>query len=134
MSKGIAQLGPDGYIRVDRSPSDILQLELAHIFESDKSQSTLWNGLVSSMQWTIKDFSHSPEELASEVKRLLDKVFKPYFDNLETNAYVKDTEESQYTLSIYVRATVDGISYELGREMVVNPTEGTSSMLSSINR
>lgn len=134
MSKGIAQLGPDGYVRLDRSPSDILQLELSHMFETDHSQSVHWKGQVESIQWTIKEYGHQPQELASQVKRLLDRAYKPYFEDLETNAYVSNLEEGEYTLSIYVKANYEGREYELGRDLLIDPTEGSSRLIEALNR
>lgn len=133
-NKGIATLDPRGYITVNDSPSDILQIEFNHMFESDHSQSSIWYGKVESFQWTIKEYAHNPEELANQVKLMIDRTYKPYFGVLESNAYVKGVEDGQYTLSVYVRATVNDVDYELGRDLFIDPERGAAEVLASLNR
>lgn len=133
-NKGIAQLGPQGYITVGENPSDVLQMEFSNMFETDHSQSVAWADKVTSVQWLIKENVDNPEILISALEVRLTDVYTKYFDTVECTVTIPNIDDSELTLNIYVKVTVGGENYQLGREMVVNPNRDSIKLVAAINR
>lgn len=134
MSKGIAQLGPKGYIRKDTETSDVIQLIFSHMFECDHSQSKIFLGKVTSIQWEIKELNHVPEELAFALKEKVKAVYKKFFNDVTVECSTVNENGDQYNINLYVSVEENGKTFELGRELAINVEEGTGKVIASINR
>lgn len=132
----IPHLGKQGYIYSDESPGDILQKEFSHMFECDHSQSLAWAGKVDSMQWLIREHSIYPQELASKMKRMLFDTYSKYFNDVDVDVSVSDSDEDgsgEYIVTLSVTIESDGSRYSLGRELSVNASKETVSVIKAIN-
>lgn len=133
MEAATVQLGPLGYMHTDTHVSEILQLEFAHMFETDKSQSNVWANSVTSIQHVISENSDDRAKLEYELRKTLVNTYSKYFSDLDVQCTTSNLTGATFDINITVNVTKDGSNYSLGRELLVNPDDSSVSLMNSIN-
>ncbi len=128
----LATLDQDGNIN---SPSKIADRLMAYFFASDFSQSTASYGNISSLPAIIQKNTNNPDECSREISVELNKLFTPFYDNVEFEVKYKLREENdvvssrgKYDVYVYATLTKDGIDYSLA-----NLLEITNNKLNNVS-
>lgn len=134
----IPQLGPQGYVNSNTSPGEVMQLEFAHMWECDFSQSVVFAEKVHSLQYLIHEYSKKPEELMNQMRRMLIDSIGKHFDDIEVDVYKKvnneDAPDVEYGIIIEMVGYKNGERVDLSKELSVNATENTGRLINSLNR
>lgn len=90
MIKYVPILGPEGWVESGEKKLDRV---MAHLYASDASQTHLFRNHVSSMSKVIKDNQGRLDEAKLEIKRMLSIYLSCYFENVEVNVYIYETDD-----------------------------------------
>jgi len=104
-------------------PSGKIDALLAHFYESMKSQTLLYGNNVSSLQYLLQQFGNSPNDLAQNLERTLEKYLGRYYDlaTASVNADITSTDNgSGYGLNVYCSITENGKAYSVGNLLKIS--------------
>lgn len=104
MSTVMPELGSGGWVT---DPKAMLTLGFSHVIESDYSQSTIYQGKISSIAYIVAAHQNDPYQLKSEMEQLFDTYYGRYFNTVSTNVQVinGDHPEGVYDLAIDIEVT-----------------------------
>lgn len=93
-------------------------------FESEHSQTNLYEGKVASLPYQIQAFGHSTMLLRQAIDQSMNEMFGRYFDTAQVRVTVETTEDDPGRLTIAVHCTVtqDGKTYDAGQELTALTT------------
>lgn len=107
----VPELGAGGWVT---DPLKTLDLVIAHAFETDYSQSTIYVDQVVSVAYILQQYQHNPTTLMEQIQTALQRLLNRYFDaSTVTTSYVDSTTENRYSLHLNVMVKRDGLSYSL---------------------
>lgn len=116
--KTLPMLNGQGWLT---DPKEIFSNLFAHALLTDKSQSVIYNGSISSIQYVIARYENSPTELTSQLKTMLETYYSRYFDKV--SAVVTDESENldvKYDVTITIQGNMDGTTYDLGATATIS--------------
>lgn len=105
----------DGWVTSGINKADYL---IAHFFESEKSQTSLYGNSVASLQWVIQNNQGDIILTCQAIRETLSEYFSKYFSNVNITVTHKQDppESSQYLVSIYLSFVDDkGQNHTLDR-------------------
>lgn len=115
-----------------------IEQALLYIFECfvtcEHSQSNYFKGMTKSLSYLIKSNPNEPENLASEVERVLLDRYRKYFEEVRVTVVSKMTTDDPagpYKLEIQVQVTEEGKVFTLGNVLNDALTAG-NNLLSRI--
>lgn len=109
--KAVPQLGGIGWITETKEKMKIL---FAHALVTDKSQSNLYEGTITSIPYFIAKFQKDPQLMATELEIALVTYYQRYFDSVEIIVEaINLTEDVNYSLSISIKVTEEGEAFNL---------------------
>ncbi len=126
MTIPVPVLSPAGWVTEPSAKADALT---SHIFEADFSQSFIYNGKVTSLQYLIEQYGDNMIKLTQEVQSALEAYFGRYYDSATAEVTNNDNSANTgtaVTLYIYVGVTENGNSYSIGKEVSINNSKVTS--------
>lgn len=110
-AKVVPELGFMGWISDPLKKVDML---FSHVLESDFSQSTIYQGKVTSLPYIIARHQHDPLELQGEIQIQLSAYFGRYFEIASVLCKSGElNENNQYPVSLSISVQENGKLYEL---------------------
>ena len=131
MSTKIPTLSTIGWVETIEKKGDRV---LSYFFTSEYSQSTLYPGKISSLQYLVKEHGQNDVELQSRISDTLDGLLRRYFEQVSVTVRVSNiSPEQPGKLIIRFRCIIreNGVEYSLGRQ--VELLDGTLNKISKIN-
>jgi hypothetical protein len=116
MSEVMPTLSTFGWVM---NPLEKLDFALAHFFESDKLQTSIYGSNVTSFPWILEQHSHDVIQAADQVRSALNTYLSRYYDG--ANVDVKVTPEnttspgSRMRMSLAVSVIDNGSEYQASR-------------------
>lgn len=114
-NKLLPTLSSDDWVEGTEKKADYL---LAHFFESDYSQTSLYLGRISSLSWVIQEGNNDMNRTLSLLRATINDYLSRYFESVETEVSInQDNQPSSYVfLNLYIGFTdSDGNEYTLSR-------------------
>lgn len=111
----VSALSLDGWVTSSASKADYL---LSHFFLSEYSQTQLYKGNVTSLQYLIQKYQVNPNILERETQATLEGYFSRYFPNVQAEVVCEPntTNSSQINLKIYISIQDEsGATLSVGR-------------------
>lgn len=116
MAISVATLSTQGWVTDLSSKIDIL---LSYFVSTDKEQSNIYLGSLSSLQYIVEQHSGDPLSTADTIARTVQQYLGRYYENVIAEARYEliDPEESQTTVKITLALnfTEDGKNYTANR-------------------
>jgi len=109
-------LGGSGWS--DDPDTQIAEL-FAHALVADYSQSTEFTGQVTSIPYIIAKNQKTPNRMSGELEAALNIYYSRYFTTTDITVGYIDTKDGNYNLRIYIKVTLNGVSYSTKRAGVV---------------
>lgn len=103
-------LGSEGWVE---DPGRQLNVSFAHSLASDKIQSTVYGGNITSLMDTITKFHTDPERLMVEVQKQYTNFYNRIFDTAEVITRYEMLGTNEYTLIISIVVSRAGVNYAL---------------------
>lgn len=101
------------------NPYEKLDFALAHFFESDRLQSTIYPNSVSSFQWILQNNSNNPAAAADQVRGVLNTYLQRYYDTAIVSVSVEPEDVkkpgTRTIMKLAVTVTQDGKEYDAHR-------------------
>ena len=94
-------------------PALLLSTLFAHCLVADYSQSTIYNGTITSIPYFIATYQNDPLTMTVKLEEALTLYYSRYFNNVTITVTYNDTQEITYPLNISILAIVNGVSYSL---------------------
>lgn len=118
-TKAMGILGPEGWVR---QPQEILSKAFLHILGSDKSQSNIFYGSVTSLQ-AIYAESRRGNETVDALRTKLTEYYMNFFDvvEVEVNDISKYEEKARQDLEISVIVQDGSEKYSLAASLIGTP-------------
>lgn len=116
------------------SPAEKADALFAHFYESEKSQTYLYGGNVSNLQWLIEQYGHNVIELAAQIRSTIELYLGRYYDAVNAQVTHNDNEDNptnSITLSIHCDVTENGKLYSFGK--LLNVTNSKIEKIININ-
>jgi len=113
--KLLPTLSSDNWVDDSEKKADYL---LAHFFESDYSQTSLYLGKISSLSWVIQEGNNDMPKTLSLLRTTINDYLSRYFNSVETEVSINnDNQPSSYVyLNLYIGFTdSEGREYTLSR-------------------
>jgi len=110
----VATLSLAGYLKTPAEKADAL---MAHAQASDKSQTALYGGAVTSLAWLFDQYSADLGKLCDEVRKAYLDLFGRHFDNTEVTTSldpIAEGNDNRFVLRLYISFTQDDKSYTVG--------------------
>ena len=121
MGTKIPTLSPDGWVGDIAKKADYV---LSWFFEANYSQSVIFRGNVSSLQYLIQQHGSEPVLLVSSIKQALDRLLERYFDSFSVEVKEQDVEDSdKYGVLVNATVTENGVSHLLGKLVSVQSSK-----------
>lgn len=120
-------LSPEGWVQSTAEQADYL---ISHFFESEKSQTHLYNSNVSSFQWIIQNAQGDMNKTVSDLKTTLSIYYGRYFDSVIVEASYEQlpVDSSKINITLYISFTD-----KVGKEFILGKTlELINSKISKI--
>lgn len=114
-TKLVPTLSSDNWVEDSEKKADYL---LAHLFESDYSQTALYLGNVSSLAWAIQETNNNIPATLTLVTRVVNDYLSRYFESVETSVTLNEINQpSSYVyLNLYISfIDEEGKQYTLSR-------------------
>lgn len=111
----VPSLGGTGWVTEIAERADKLT---SYFFISDYSQSTLYEGNITSLPWLIQQFGQDETALVRETREALQVYFGRYFEQVQVDVSTQvDDSEAPGTINMRIDVTVyeNGQKYSLGR-------------------
>lgn len=129
MAIALPMLTTEGWV-VD--PKLQLNRIFAHIFLTDYSQSNIYAGKVTSLQYIIAEQGPNTNNIPEKLEKAISTILKRYFDNVEV--FVKEkpstsSEDDKYNLTLEAIVYKENVSYDLKTGLVVDGSEGNFRFL-----
>lgn len=115
--KVVPELGAGGWVE---DPIEQLNLLFGHMLSADYSQSNIYRGNVTSIQYLIANHQDDPTNLKSAVDAALTEYLGRYFDTVTVETYTGDDTEREYVLFISADVTRNGVTYSLSKAAKVD--------------
>lgn len=126
-------LGSEGF---SQDPDIIMARLLQHAFLSDYSQSNIYAGSVTSIQYIISEHAQDPLALSVAMRKALLQYYSRYMEDVsvtfEQSDFFDPTDEAQMQFNLGVTGYMNNSRYELNRTLQVDSTQGTSSFMNAI--
>lgn len=103
MPMAVPTLSTAGFLE---DPAQKLDKILSYFFVADKSQSNVHDGLVSSLPYIIKEYSHNVNQLVNETQNAIIRMLNASFDECTVTVRVEDSKENGNEYNMFVEATV----------------------------
>lgn len=94
-------------------PKKKLNTQFAYALTADYSQSTNFNGKVTSIPWLIATYQNNQAELANEMEVALRAMYYDMFDSVTVNISYDTPVNATYNLYISIEVMQAGNSYDL---------------------
>ena len=111
----VPSLSPQGWITSPAEKADVL---FAHLYASMYSQTTLYLGHVTSLQWLVQRYGHDISEITIQMQKWLDVYFRRYYPNgvdvRVSNDDTADNVTGNITLTIDIVVTEGTSQYSIG--------------------
>jgi hypothetical protein len=103
-----------------------------HMFLTDHSQSNIYQGSVTSLQYILAEHGNDIPELVSAVSDAVTRYYRRYFQDVVVNFKSiatddDDTAAADYTL--YISGSLNGTTYDLSKTLQVDNTQGVSRFI-----
>lgn len=115
MANPIGTLSAKGWVSEMSVKADYL---LSYYFTSQYSQSNLYRGGISSLQYHLQMWGNSPSALTNQLPNAIEKYLSGFFDTVSASVKIVDptsVEDSRMTIQLTVNVTQNGVSASLGR-------------------
>ena len=104
------------------SPNEKADSLMAHFYASDKFQSYLYFGQVTTVQWLIEQYGHDIPTLVSQMKAALEVYLGRYYDSVNVDMSSDDSVETvvgnEVELKVYATVSENGKEYSFGALIV----------------
>ena len=108
-TKPVPSLGSRGWVD---DPDTVIDQLFANMLASDFSQSQLYHGEITSLQYIVKKSGHDPRRFCDDLQNALEQYIGRYFEFTQANvtSYFldKETNDGPYGVRIEVTAVIDG--------------------------
>lgn len=111
----VPTLTSKGWAADPESKADAL---LSYYFTNQYSQSNLFAGSITSLQWQLQQYGNNPVELQTRMENSLQSYLSGYFDQVAVEVLIIDptsTTDNRITVQVNAMVTQDSKSYSLGR-------------------
>ena len=111
----VATLTSKGWVADPESKADAL---LSYIFTSDYSQSNIFRGKITSVQYMIQQWGNSPAHLRNDMAKAIQSYLESNFDAAAVTITVIDptsADDARLTVRLDAVVTQNGLTYSLGR-------------------
>lgn len=137
----VPTLTSKGWVADAESKADAL---LSYYFTSQYSQSNLFAGNISSLQYMIQQWGNNPSALQNKLSQALQTYLGRYFDNAAVDVTVLDPtsqQDARLTVRVDAMVTQNGENYSLGRLVsflnstivsIMNINNGTTGALNTL--
>lgn len=118
MPKSIPSLSSIGWVKSTEEKGDFA---LSYFITSEYSQSVIYWGNITSLQYLVKEYGNDERTLQTEVSNALSKYLRRYFDD-DISVFVKvsepdSTKPGQLAIQLNCIIRENGIEYSLGRRV-----------------
>lgn len=105
-------LSVDGWITSINTKADHL---MGYFFLNQYSQSMLYHSSIRSLPWLIATYASEPLALREQIGLSFYALFTPYFDDVNYQVEVRESQDSDAVYVIRLSASVvsDGVRYDL---------------------
>lgn len=113
----VPSLSTSGWVTSLHQKADLL---LAHLFAADKSQTFIYKGQVTSMQWLVQQYSNDPNKMANEMQDALGIYFLRYYPDpnpiVEVSVMnIDPTTTNAVNLNIWIQVIENGQTYSIAQ-------------------
>lgn len=115
MANPIGTLSAKGWVNEMSIKADYL---LSYYFTSQYSQSNLYRGGISSLQYHLQMWGNSPNALTNQLPEAIKNYLSGYFDMVTATVKLVDptsVDDGRMTIQLSVSVTQDGVTSSLGR-------------------
>lgn len=132
MTNVLPMLSGEGWLT---DPQLTLNRLYAHMFLSDHAQTNVFAGKVTSLQYLIALYGHSPSELSTQVARAVKTYVGRYFDNVECTFELNEdlSSESYGVYDFQMGGSRDGQYYDLSRTLKADTSTGTLQFIEALS-
>lgn len=118
MAKAVPTLSSAGWVR---SPSEKADALISHFYESEYSQSYLYQNNVSNLQYLVERYSHDIVSFVQQLRLTLETYLGRHYDtaNVDVNSDVSENLTGRVNVTVYCTVTEDGKEYSFGRLLMV---------------
>ena len=124
MTTTLPMLSGEGWLQ---DPKLIMNRLFQHMYLTDHSQSNVYRGNVTSLQYLLAKHGHAAAGLTVAVESAVKTYYGRYFDNVQCTFNRNDTESSDSTLvfDLYISGSWKGTHYDLNRTIKADNSTGT---------
>jgi len=116
MASVIPNLGSDSWVS---DPNKKLTLMFAHALLADNSQSTIYNGSITSIPYIIGVYQNNTIEMTNQLETALSTYFLRGFDTADVTISNTTPTDGKYQLNVSVNVTWNQIPYSLNQAFTV---------------
>lgn len=129
----IPSLSADGWIDKN-NPKKMLDTMFAYTLSSNYSQSTVFKGSITSLNYLFASFQNNPPQLVIELEDAYTTYFKRVFDTADVQcAYIMSPNNSStYTVTISVTVTLNNETFDLATTASVDNGVLKTTLLNSV--
>lgn len=114
-------------------PKDKLSRLFANTFVANHSQSNIYQGNITSVQYIAVTHGKDPVRFAAALETALTGNFQRYYDEVQVRVTPPAGDVSgRYTVLIECKVTENGIEYDHAQTLQHDPSQGTVKLLEAI--
>lgn len=134
MTKVLPMLSGEGW---QKDPELIMARLFVHMFLTDHSQSNIYQGHVTSLQYIISEHGDDVPSLKSAVTSAVQTYYQRFFSNVTVQFDLSKSDDedksSKMAFDIFITGTYDGVVYTLSRAMRVDNSTGVKRFLQAFD-
>lgn len=113
----VPSLSPQGWVT---SPADKIDLLMSYFYTAMYSQTTLWQGNVTSLQWIIEEYGNDPSEVTLQLRDRVERYLNRYYPKVDVRCSNDDGSDNltgNITLMLDIVITEEGKDYSVGAKI-----------------
>lgn len=131
MATVIPVLGGENWLA---DPELIMNKLFVHMFLTDYSQSNIYQGSVTSLQYILAEYGDDVPKLTNAVTNAITKYYGNYFDGADVTFKLVDGDtgtSGKMSFNLQITAVMNGKTYDLNRTLQVDNTDGVKRFINA---
>jgi len=132
MTTTLPMLSGEGWLQ---DPTLIMTRLFSHMFLTDHSQSNVYRGNVTSLQYVLSQHGQNPTELTSEVEKAVKLYYSRYFSNVDVSFTLNDgaSEGAKMAFDLHISGSWEGQRYDLQHLLQADNSTGTLQFIQAFD-
>ena len=134
MTATLPMLSGEGW---QKDPDMIMSKLFIHIFLTDYSQSNIYQGKVTSLQYILAEYGDDVPKLTREVTEAVKTYYRNYFDSADVEFELSQQDDpdvsAKMIFDIRITTTLNGKTYDLNRTMQIDNSSGSKRFMEAFS-